>query len=230
VNAIMFASIPWCLLVAGGLAATVFRPNLAVSSATQHLAAGLVFAAAATEVLPDLQHQGSVSAILLGGALGLVAMFAVKAIGEKYSGPWAMVALIALDIFIDGIVIGIGFAVGARQGGILLLALGVEIGFLGLTAAEGLRGALGSRTRVIAVVAAGGALLPLGALLGGPVHHLPTFWLATAFAFALISLLYLVTEELLVEAHHKPDTPLITSMFFVGFLGLLALEQAIPAA
>ena len=40
-----------------------------------------------------------------------------------------------------------------------------------------------------------------------------------------MALLYLVTEELLVEAHEKPDTPLISSMFFVGFLALLTLEE-----
>jgi hypothetical protein len=31
-------------------------------------------------------------------------------------------------------------------------------------------------------------------------------------------------KPLLVEAHHEPDTPLVTIMFLVGFLGLLALE------
>jgi hypothetical protein len=34
-------------------------------------------------------------------------------------------------------------------------------------------------------------------------------------------------EELLVEAHEKPDNPLVTSMFFVGFLAILLLEEAI---
>ena len=41
----------------------------------------------------------------------------------------------------------------------------------------------------------------------------------------LMALLYLVTEELLVEAHEKPDTPLISSMFFIGFPGLLLIEE-----
>jgi zinc transporter, ZIP family len=31
------------------------------------------------------------------------------------------------------------------------------------------------------------------------------------------ALLYLVTEELLVEAHDRPDTPLITATFFPDF-------------
>ena len=32
-------------------------------------------------------------------------------------------------------------------------------------------------------------------------------------------------EELLVEAHEKPDSPLISAMFFVGFLALLLIEE-----
>jgi ZIP family zinc transporter len=101
----------------------------AVSSAIQHLAAGVVFAAAATEVLPDLQHQGSVSAILIGGGLGLATMFGVKALGSRMSGAWSLIILIGIDIFIDGVVLGIGFAAGGKQGGILSVALTLEILF-----------------------------------------------------------------------------------------------------
>ena len=43
----------------------------------------------------------------------------------------------------------------------------------------------------------------------------------------MMALLYLVTEELLVEAHKKPDNVWITSAFFIGFLALLALEEMI---
>jgi hypothetical protein len=32
-------------------------------------------------------------------------------------------------------------------------------------------------------------------------------------------------REFLVKPHHEPDTPVVTIMFFVGFLGLLALEM-----
>ena len=42
-----------------------------------------------------------------------------------------------------------------------------------------------------------------------------------------MALLYLVTEKLLVEAHEQPDSPLISAMFFVGFLGLLLLDEAV---
>ena len=43
-------------------------------------------------------------------------------------------------------------------------------------------------------------------------------------AFGVAALLYLVTEELLVEAHEVPETALVTSIFFVGFLLLLLID------
>ena len=57
------------------------------------------------------------------------------------------------------------------------------------------------------------------------VALLSPVWITGFLSFGLMALLYLVTEELLVEAHEKPDTPLISSMFFVGFLALLTLEE-----
>lgn len=219
-----FTLLPWAALVIGATFASFRRPSPATASAVQHLAAGVVFAAAATEVLPDVQHGGSTLAIVLGGSAGLGLMFAIKAVGSRLSGKWSLVALTGIDILIDGVVLGIGFAAGAKQGALLLFALTLEILFLGLAATEELLENLGSKGKVIAAVAVGGALLPLGAVLGGPVHELPPFWLTAALSFALIALLYLVTEELLVEAHHKPDSPLVTSLFFVGFLGLLVIE------
>ena len=49
--------------------------------------------------------------------------------------------------------------------------------------------------------------------------------LETVLAFGAAALLYLVTEELLVEAHEIPDTPLITAAFFVGSLILFVIEM-----
>jgi ZIP family zinc transporter len=67
--------------------------------------------------------------------------------------------------------------------------------------------------------------VPLGALLARPVAALAPSWQAVAFAFGLVALLYLVTEELLTEAHEKPETAWGTAMFFVGFLGLEVIDR-----
>ncbi len=41
------------------------------------------------------------------------------------------------------------------------------------------------------------------------------------------ALLYLVVKELLVEAHEEEATPLLGSMFFLGFLGLYVLALGV---
>lgn len=49
---------------------------------------------------------------------------------------------------------------------------------------------------------------------------------ALAFA-ALPALLFLVTEELLTEAHEAEETPLLTLAFFGGFLLFLLLGMVL---
>ena len=49
--------------------------------------------------------------------------------------------------------------------------------------------------------------------------------LALILGFGVSALLYLVTEELLLEAHETRDTPLIMATFFLGFLTPLILAQ-----
>ena len=68
-------------------------------------------------------------------------------------------------------------------------------------------------------------LLPIGAPVALPVASFPPVVIAGFLSFGLMALLYLVTEELLFEAHEKPDSPLISAMFFVGFLVLLLIEE-----
>lgn len=47
--------------------------------------------------------------------------------------------------------------------------------------------------------------------------------LEIVLSFGLAALLFLVTEELLIEAHEETETPLLTLSFFVGFLLFLLL-------
>ena len=51
--------------------------------------------------------------------------------------------------------------------------------------------------------------------------------LDAVMSFGVAALLYLVTEELLTEAHEVNETPLLTSMFFVGFIALLMIEMLV---
>ena len=107
----------------------------------------------------------------------------------------------------------------------MTVALTLEVLFLGLTVTAELRETVQSRVRIVLITVGLALLLPLGTVLATPVALLPPIAVAGFLSFGLMALLYLVTEELLVEAHEKPDSPFISAMFFAGFLGLMLLEE-----
>ena len=47
--------------------------------------------------------------------------------------------------------------------------------------------------------------------------------MGVVLAFGLAALLFLVTEELLVEAHEEPEIPTATALFFADFCSSLIL-------
>src|SRR3546814_3328966 len=103
-----------------------------------------------------------------------------------------------------------GLGAGERAGVRLTIARRIEVLFLGLTLTNELAETYRSRLRIIVIVSALALLLPIGALAAVPVATLSPVMVAGFLSFGLMALLYLVTEELLVEAHEKPDTPLIS--------------------
>ena len=224
-QAVAFTLIPVVAVLIGSLFAVSRRPSDAFVSAMQHLAAGVVFAAAAAEILPQVMHEGSPIATFTGGALGILVMLSLKALEGRASGPIAMLGAVAVDILIDGLVLGLAFVAGGKAGVLLTIALTLEVLFLGLTVTTELGETIMSKARIIAITMGIALLLPIGAAIATPVATFPPVVIAGFLSFGLMALLYLVTEELLVEAHEKPDTPLISAMFFIGFLGLLLIEE-----
>ena len=223
----IYTLIPAAAAILGAAIAANLRPGAVLVSAIQHLAAGVVFAAAAGEILPDLKTVGSPWATLVGGAVGVAAMLGVRMLERRAAGPVGLLTVTGIDILVDGLVLGIAFASAARAGFLLTVALTVEVLFLGLTVASELGEGGASKWKVVGATAGLVLLLPLGALLGGPVGSMPAPVQGGFLAFGLIALLYLVTEELLVEAHESEDRPWVTAMFFVGFLLLLLLDELV---
>ena len=226
-QAVAFTLIPVVAVLIGSLFAVSRRPSDAFVSAMQHLAAGVVFAAAAAEILPQVMHEGSPIATFTGGALGILVMLSLKALEGRASGPIAMLGAVAVDILIDGLVLGLAFVAGGKAGVLLTIALTLEVLFLGLTVTTELGETIKSKARIIGITMGIALLLPIGAAIATPVATFPPVVIAGFLSFGLMALLYLVTEELLVEAHEKPDTPLISAMFFIGFLGLLVIEEVL---
>jgi len=190
----------------------------------------VVFAALAVELLPDLRREGHLAWVVIGFAAGVAVLLTLGAYSRRVEArgsagiPVGLLAAVGIDLLIDGLLVGLGVTLGSRQGIILTIALTLEILFLGLSVSAELsaRGASRRRAALIpsllglatAVGAVGGA-----AVLGGASKPV----LAGVLAFGAAALLYLVTEELLVEAHEEPETPLLAAMFFIGFIGFIGL-------
>lgn len=224
---LFYTIVPVVAVAIGAIIAVLRPPGAAVTSGVQHLAAGVVFAAAATEILPQVVHQASPIATLTGGAIGVAVMLLLKSMEGRSTSPIALLGAIGTDILIDGLVLGLAFLAGAKAGILLAIALTLEVLFLGITVTAELGETIRSKAKIVAITVGLAFLLPLGALISTPVANLSPVVISGFLAFGLMALLYLVTEELLVEAHEKPDSALISAMFFVGFLGLLLLEEAI---
>jgi ZIP family zinc transporter len=223
-SALAYTIVPIAAALMGALLAILRRPSPIVVSAVQHFAAGVVFAAAAVEILPQVKHANAVWPVVIGGALGVAAMLGLRALGERMHGRVGLISLIGVDIFIDGVVLGLAFAAGEKAGLLLTFALTIEVLFLALS----LSGELGDDmrgARLFALTAGIVLMMPLGVLASTPLAAASPTFVTGAFAFGLVALLYLVTEELLVSAHEVEDRPWATALFFVGFLLLLVLED-----
>lgn len=249
---------PVLAVILGGIIAAYRPPGAALRSSFQHFAAGIVFAAVALELMPDIMHERSPVAAVIGFVLGIGLMLGIKsllgksveeipqAVTEKIAGqqsqdisgepekisvsaqPTSLLVTLAIDVLIDGLLIGVGFAAGAKQGLLITVALTIEVLFLGLSAASALGQAGATRSKIIGITSGLGALLIIGALTGTAVlGNLSGMIKEIVLSFGAALLLYLVTEELLVEAHEEPETPLLTAMFFVGFVVLLVIEMLV---
>lgn len=236
-NVLAFASVPAGAVVVGGIVAALRVPSAAVRSAVQHLAAGVLLAALAVELLPEILHRRLPWVTLCGFALGVAAMLGLKALSVRLEGwaddrlparlPLGLLLVSAVDIAVDGLLIGIAFAAGERQGLLITVALTLEVLFLGVATAAAMSGP-GGRLRVVATTVAFALLLLGGAGTGASVlAGAGANVLDGVMSFGAAALMYLVTEELLVEAHEVPETPLLTAMFFLGFVALLLLEMFI---
>lgn len=56
-DVLIFALIPAATIIGGGAIAMIHTPGPKLRSGIQHFAAGLVFAAVAVEILPDVLHK-----------------------------------------------------------------------------------------------------------------------------------------------------------------------------
>ena len=217
----------------GGVIALFWSPNVKARSAIQHFAAGAVLSAVASSVIPEAEQLGSVVGILGGFLAGGLAMIALKWLvlkfeeREKKRGklPIGLAAAAGVDTLIDGALISAGFSSGQQLGVLLAVALALELLFLTLSVGSEIRKDKSKTWQGILVTGGISALLLLCAFIASLLlSDASDGVIATFLAFGSAALIYLIAEELLVEAIQAEKSLLSTAMLFAGFLVLLALK------
>jgi ZIP family zinc transporter len=229
----LIMAVPAVVALCGGVLASVWKPDHQTRSLIQHFAAGVVLAALAVELLPDIEREHAPGWVLAGSfALGSLFMYGLKLwtlrlehqtslAGTGAALGTGLLVATFIDVATDGFIIGAGFAAGGATGTILALGLSVELLFLGLAlASEATAG-----WRIVAISGAlGGTVLGFALLgnllLAGASHAV----IGGALAFSAAALLYLVTEELLMEAHTVDEKPFSTLVLFGGFLAFWSVQ------
>jgi ZIP family zinc transporter len=230
---LLIMAIPALVALGGGVLASVWSPSQQARSLIQHFAAGVVLAALAVELLPEIGREHAPGLVLIGCfALGSLFMYGLKLwtmrlehraalSGEAEGISTGLLLATFIDVATDGFIIGAGFAAGGETGTILALGLSVELLFLGLALAS----AATAGWRIIAISGALGGTVLTFALIGnvlltGASHAV----IGGALAFSAAALLYLVTEELLMEAHEVEEKPISTLVLFGGFLAFWSIQ------
>ena len=230
--------IPCLVALVGGLLTLVRPPGEKLRSVIMHVAAGVVFALVAVELLPDIIERHAPVEVGIGFATGTVLMLAIRYWSQRLEAnapadstgtiPSGFVVAMGVDFLVDGVLLGLGSLAGERVGTLMAIVLSVELFSLGgaVVARIGSEGvAVWKQLAVLGAMILAFLLGVYGAqlLLGDATTEILVIFLS----FGLSALLFLVTEELLSEAHETEDTLLSTSMFFTGFLAFLLFEMSI---
>ncbi len=215
-----------------GAATGLWRPpRPRVASLVQHFAAGLLIGAVALELLAPVSHGSPLAAVagVAGGVLVVLVLdtTSMRLTGGEESGGMGLALVVAVDLTIDGFLLGVAAAQDLRLALLLAIGLMVEDFFTTLSLIIGLHDAASRKTTVwitAGITAAMGVGAGIGLLISPALSR---FGYHVVLAFGAVALLFLIVEELLREAHKVKETTWTTTSLFVGLLGFLLLHMLI---
>lgn len=224
-------------IVLGAILGIYIRPNAKFVSGLRALAAGIVLAAVSTELIPkvaDTETKYDRIAVVIGILAGLSLMITIRTIFDKRqqitksvtSGkmPWELIISIAIDFFIDALLIGMALSTSnSNVGMVLAIALGFEISLLTLTTSSQMIYSGISKTKIMGVVAILAAAFVAGGLTGyfaaSKLKGTSAYY--GMMAFGVAALIWLIVEDLLVGINKVLDSRISASLIFAGFMAII---------
>mmetsp|Transcript_12615 Transcript_12615/g.18545 ORF Transcript_12615/g.18545 Transcript_12615/m.18545 type:complete len:296 (+) Transcript_12615:75-962(+) len=241
-EAMKLASIPALAMLIFTLVGLKIKVPTKLVGALQHFAGGILLSTIALELLPEMVKAEGLSQNLASG-VGFftgVALFLLlnkflpeeeelssNHKNENKAFPTTFITALSIDAALDGLLIGIAMAAGPSASTMLSASLSVEMAFLGLTLATALYGR--RRSTSLPSAAIGPLSLLLGSFLGGSLastlSNSPTL-LSGLFGFGTSALLFMVAEELLLEAHEEGEHVWwIDVQLYTGFFACLLASK-----
>ena len=154
---------------------------------------------------------------------------------EGDSIPVSLIIPVCIDSFVDGFLIGITVSISFKAGLILSLANCLEMGFLGMAlTTRVMKCTKSSVTARYASIIVPPLIMFFAAGIGGEIglisHAQPIIFVALV-AFGVIAILFLVCNELLIEARELQgeDTKWwISATVFLGIFVVILLDTFLP--
>ena len=213
----------------GGVLAEAVETTPRMLSRALHAASGIVVAVVATELMPRALGGAApawalVLGLCLGGAFYILLDWAVDRLSggdDRAAGAWMVYAAVAIDLFSDGLMVGVGAVVSLSLA--LVLAAGQVTADLpeGFATIANFKDKGLSRARRLALSASFSLPCLAGATIG--------YWLLraqsealqlSALAFTAGILLIAAVEDLLREAHGAAADTRLSAAFFIGGFAL----------
>lgn len=220
----------------GGLASEFLRPEAGLLNRALHLAAGIIIAVVAVEVMPEALGTAAAWILALAFVAGGGLYILVEALVTRWqrrkeesagAGAWMVYVAVAADLLGDGLLIGAGSAVSGELG--LLLALGQVLADIpeGFAVIANFRDkGVGKRRRLLlsasfAVPVVGAAALAFLALRGQSEAVQ-----VTALVFVAGLYILAAVEDMLEEAHESAEDNRWSALSFLGGFALFLLVSA----
>lgn len=230
---LVLALLPGIGSFAGGLVAEVVAATPRMLSRALHAAAGIAIAVVAVEMMPEVLGGAPPWAIVVGLCAGGAFYVLLEWIighaqgGQGQTGAWMIYVAVAIDLFGDGLMIGVGSVVSFGLGLILALGQAMADAPEGFATISNFRHKGQPRVRRLLLSAS----LSLPCLAGATIGY----WLLrgqgealqlSGLAFTAGILLIAAVEEMMREAHEAAEDTHGSAAFFIGGFALFTLVSS----